>query len=84
MGTYAFDVRMYFLASLAGAVGAIAGAAIMLILKVGANTNCIDVFQQQVPTACAVPTAAPWAVGLGAFVGAVLAAGPMTAMWVRR
>ena len=68
-------MRTYSLASLAGAIGAIAGAAIMLILKVGANTSCVDVSLQQVPASCAVPTAAPWAVVVGALVGAVLAAG---------
>ena len=73
-------MRTYFLASLAGAVGAITGLVIVLILKVGANRSCADLFQQQVQAACAVPTAAPWALALGALVGAVLAAGATLAV----
>lgn len=59
--------------SLTAAVGAIAGAAVMLLLKVGAIRDCIDLFQQPVSAACAAPAAAPWAVALGAIGGAVLA-----------
>lgn len=77
---YPAPVRTYVVAGLAGALGAVVGAVLMLILKVGANRNCLDVFQQQVPAACAVPTAAPWAVALGALVGAVLAVGATIAM----
>lgn len=83
-GTYPAAVRTYVVAGLAGAIGAGVGAALMLILTVGANRNCVDVFQQQVPAACAVPTAAPWAVALGALVGAVLAMGTTIAMRHRR
>ncbi|MBW3641026.1 MAG: hypothetical protein KY451_14455, partial [Actinobacteria bacterium] len=45
----------------------------MLILEVGANTSLHDLIRQQVSASCAVPTAASWAVALGAISGAVLA-----------
>lgn len=45
----------------------------MLVLKAGANTSCLDLIQRPVSAACAVPTAAPSAVAMGAAGGAVLA-----------
>lgn len=66
-------MRAYILASLTAAVGAVVGAVVMLILKVGANTNCLDLIQRPMSASCAVPTAAPWAVAIGAASGAVLA-----------
>lgn len=77
-------MRTYVVAGLAGALGAVVGAVLMLILKVGANANCVDVLRQQAPAACVVPTAAPWAVALGAVVGALLAVGGTIAMRNRR
>jgi hypothetical protein len=61
--------------SLAAALGAMIGALLALGLKVGANTTCLDVVQVPVGMsgACAVPSAAPWAVAVGAVLGALLA-----------
>jgi hypothetical protein len=61
--------------SLAAALGAMSGALFAIILKVGANTNCLDVVRVPVGVSgsCAVPSAAPWAVAIGAFLGALLA-----------
>ena len=60
---------------LAAALGAMIGALLALILKVGANTTCLDVGQIpiEVSGSCAVPSAAPWAVAVGAVLGALLA-----------
>ncbi len=66
-------MRTYILASLAAGVGAVVGAVVMLILKVGATTNCLDLIQRPMSAACAVPAAAPWAVAIGAASGAILA-----------
>lgn len=70
---YPPGVRTYILASFTGAIGAVVGAVVMLLLKVGANTNCLDLIQRPISAACAVPTAAPRAVAIGAASGAVLA-----------
>ena len=61
--------------SLAAALGAMIGALLALILKVGANTTCLDVVQIPVGVSgsCALPSAAPWAVAVGAVLGALLA-----------
>lgn len=76
-------MRPYLFGSLATAVGAVAGALLAVLLKVGKSTGCFDVNPQQGLASCAAPSAAPWAVALGALVGASLAVAA-TAVVVRQ
>jgi hypothetical protein len=84
LGTNLGQMRTSIFAASGAAVGALAGALLALVLKAGANRNCLDVLQQEVIAACAVPTAAPWAVALAAAAGAVLLAGVTAALARRR
>jgi hypothetical protein len=63
--------------SLAAALGAMVGALLAVVFRVGANMTCMDVIQEgpvRVYGLCARPSAASWAIAAGAAVGALLAA----------
>jgi hypothetical protein len=77
-------MRVSIFAASGAAAGALVGVLLALALKAGANRNCLDVLQQEAVAACAVPTAAPWAVALAAAAGAVLLAGAAAALARRR
>jgi hypothetical protein len=74
----------WLFASSGAAVGAFAGALLAVVLKLGANRDCLDLLRQEVSVACAVPTAAPSAVAVTAAAGAVVVAAVATRIARRR
>lgn len=77
-------MRTAVTAALVGLAGAVTGLIVVSWLDVGAK-SCLDVRDGgTVVAACAVPTAASWALWLGALAGAGLAVGALRAARRRR